>query len=121
MKPKLRCAQAKADKVTADKNPNCSTDAGKDTQDKIFLLSITEAEKYFSSDSDRVCKPTAYAKAQGASTYSSSGSCWWWLRSPDHYSTYAARVRDDGSVYYFGDGVRSSSFCVRPALWINLA
>ena len=104
--------------VTADKNPNYSTSAGNDTQDKIFLLSITEAEKYFSSNSDRVCKPTAYAKAQGAYTY--IGSCLWWLRSPGFDSTSAARVYFGGSVSYRGDSVYYSNSCVRPALWIDI-
>ena len=49
--------------VTADKNPEYSTSAGNNTQDQVFLLSITEVEKYFSSDNDRKCVPTAYAIA----------------------------------------------------------
>ena len=49
-------------KVTADKNPNYSTDPGKNTTDKVFLLSIIEAEKYFTLDNDRMCVPTAGSK-----------------------------------------------------------
>ena len=70
--------------VSADKNPDYSTNPGNATQDQVFLLSITEVNKYFSSDSARQCKPTDYAVANGA-WESDSGNCWWWLRSPGYY------------------------------------
>ena len=105
--------------VTADKNPEYNTNPGNDTTDKIFLLSITEAKKYFSSDSERICTPTAYAKAKGAYE-SDSGSCWWLLRSPGHNQFLAAIVDTDGSIDYYGYSVHVDSGCVRPALWINL-
>ena len=56
----------KSTTVTADKNPSYSTSPGNDTNDKVFLLSITEAKKHFSSDSARQCQGTAYCYAQGA-------------------------------------------------------
>ena len=98
--------------VTADKNPSYSTSPGNNTTDKVFLLSITEVNKYFSSDSARQCQGTAYCYAQG--------NCWWWLRSPGDYSGDAARVNDDGSVDRSGYYVGSVLGAVRPALWINL-
>ena len=67
--------------VTADENPKYDTDPGNDTKDRIFLLSIDEAEKYFSWGSRRRCEPTDYAVSNGAYE-SDSGNCWWWLRSP---------------------------------------
>ena len=106
--------------VTADKNPSYSTSPGNNTTDKVFLLSITEANKYFSSDSARQCSATAYAKAQGAYTATSNGNCRWWLRSPGRYSSDAACVNGDGSVISVGYGVSSSGGAVRPARWINL-
>ena len=63
--------------VTTDKNPSYSTNPGNNTSDKLFLLSITEADKYFTSDSARQCKPTAYAEAQGCYVNLSDGTCWW--------------------------------------------
>ena len=108
--------------VTADKNPRYSTDPGNDTTDKIFLLSIDEANEYLNSDAERMCAPTAYAKAQGASTSSKfkvdgEASCWWWLRSPGDAQLFAAYVYNDGGV---GDSVDNAYGCVRPAFWINL-
>lgn len=43
--------------VSADKNPDYSTNPGNATQDQVFLLSITEVNKHFSSDGARQCKP----------------------------------------------------------------
>ena len=130
--------------VTADKNPSYSTPAGNNTQDKVFLLSITEANKYFSSDNARMCAPTEYAKAQGVYAdiyYSVDGkpACWWWLRSPGETSRSAAGVisgrgldaydndgnyvfldSDGGAVLYDGSRVDDFGHGVRPALWLNL-
>ena len=76
----------KSTKVTADANPEYDTDPGNDTTDKVFLLSINEVNKYFSSDEARNCVPTDYAINKGAYTDSSytvdgKAACWWWLRS----------------------------------------
>lgn len=113
-------AQIQNTTVSADKNPKYSTNPGNATTDKVFLLSIIEAEKYFSSDSARQCKPTRYAIANGAYVNSDNGNCYWWLRSPGSYPHYAASVDRDGSVDYLGNNVYSAPDCVRPALWINL-
>lgn len=105
--------------VSADKNPEYSTNPGNATQDKVFLLSITEVNKYFSSDSARVCQPTAYAVANGAYK-GDNGNCWWWLRSPGGNQNYAANVNYFGGVLVLGLIVDYSNVAVRPALWINL-
>jgi len=105
--------------VTADKNPSYSTSPGNNTTDKVFLLSITEVYKYFSSESARQCQGTAYCYAQGAYK-ASNGNCWWWLRSPGYYSNDAAIVNTDGSVSDRGLYVSYDRDAVRPALWINL-
>ena len=105
--------------VSADKNPKFDTDSGTDTQDQVFLLSVSEAEKYFKSSSERKCICTAYAKAEGDST-DRNGQCGWWLRSSGESSLDAACVFTDGSFNYSGNNVNRSYSCVRPALWINL-
>ena len=111
--------------VTADANPEYGTPAGNDTADKVFLLSIEEATQYFASDEARKCAPTDYAIEQGAwvSDYDTVGgraTCWWWLRSPGNFSSGAAIVSHDGSVYYGGNRVSNYGNAVRPALWIDL-
>ncbi|MBO4418498.1 MAG: TIR domain-containing protein [Oscillospiraceae bacterium] len=105
--------------VSADKTPSYSTSPGNSTTDQIFLLSITEANKYFTSDSARQCQGTAYCYAQGA-IKTSNGNCWWWLRSPGSDSRLAASVFGDGSVDFSGFSVDFVNDAVRPALWISI-
>lgn len=107
-----------------------STSSGNNTQDKVFLLSYAEANKYFgvtydnSSNTKSRVAPTAYAIAQGAWTSSSDkttdSTCagWWWLRSPGTYQDYAAIVYFVGSLDF--NYVDSDSGSVRPALWVNV-
>lgn len=109
--------------VSADENPNYDTDPGNSTKDKVFLLSINEANKYFSSDSARVCYPTVYANFNGAEFYARyNGAIKWWLRSPGSMSDNVAYVNQEGSVSIPGTGVYRDMdiLCVRPVLWINL-
>lgn len=107
-----------------------STNGWKNTQDKVFLLSYAEANKYFgvtyynSSNTKSRVAPTAYAIAHGAWTSSSDKTAdsvnagWWWLRSPGSDQRSAAYVLADGSLYDLSVGSDSAS--VRPALWVNI-
>ena len=104
--------------VRADNNPAYSTDPGKDTSDKLFLLSIPEAEHFFADNSVRKCIPTNFAVARGCSP--ESRNCWWWLRSPGNYTNYAVYADYDGSIIYFGNRVHYSFGGVRPAMWIEI-
>lgn len=111
-----------------------STDGGNNTQDKVFLLSYAEANKYFgvknwqnNGATDNVksrVAPTVYAIAQGAGKNSSYKTAdgidagWWRLRSPGVSQYDAAYVSTDGSLYAKRVNVGSGS--VRPALWVNI-
>ena len=107
-------------KVSADKNPEYSTNPGKATQDQVFLLSIAEANKYFNSDSARQCKPTDFAVANGSYTGSFGGNCSWWLRSPGDVQRTVAIVYRAGDIFEDGYNVNFAARAVRPALWIDL-
>ena len=104
--------------VTADENPSFDTPPGKDTTDKIFLLSIAEVNQYFGSDEARTCAPTEYARARGVFMWKTD--CLWWLRSPGSLCDHAALVHGDGSVNTDGRAVYNILGGVRPALWIDL-
>ena len=107
-----------------------STNGGKNTQDKVFLLSYAEANKFFgvtynnSSNTKSRVAPTAYAIAQGTGKNSSYKTAdgidagWWRLRSPGVSQYDAAYVSTDGSLY--ANRVNVGSGSVRPALWVNL-
>lgn len=109
-------------KVPAYRNPDYSTDAGNTTQDKVFLLSIMEAEKYFSSNDERKCMPTAYAEERGVSTKNVDGKnyCWWWLRTSGGYQSYVAGVMTGGGIAKKGSSDEYPS-AIRPAIWIDLS
>ena len=107
--------------VPADWNPKYRINPGIDTEDRVFLLSISEADEYFVSNKDRGCNPTAYAKAKGSKVISAFGnSCRWWLRSPGSRADSAAFVTIIGGVFRKGDAVSVNDTVVRPALWIRL-
>lgn len=101
-------------------NRKYRTKGGRKTQDKIFLLSIEEAEKYFALDEARACTPTNYAVANDAYENEETGNCGFWLRSPGYYQYNAAIVYYDGGVDASGFSVDADFSAVRPALWINL-
>lgn len=82
-------------------NPEYGTEGGNDIEDKIFLLSLDEAEKYFEDE---------MARAIGSS---------WWLRSPGNNSEFAAEVLSDGYLNPSGFTVDPKG-SVRPALWVSL-
>ena len=103
-------------KLRNDNNPKCGTPGGNDTKDRIFCLSIAEAEQYFSSDEDRQCRPTAYAIKHGA--YVKNDCCFWWLRSPGGSPDCATGVDSDGALSLYGYGVYNVCDAVRPALRI---
>lgn len=109
-----------ASTVKADANPKFNIDAGIDTSDKVFLLSFSEAQRYLSSNIQRICKPTAYAKKQGTNINTDAEVCWWWLRSTGNISSNAAFISNDGSVNFYGSYVDNNNICLRPALWIDL-
>ncbi|MDR1422626.1 MAG: DUF6273 domain-containing protein, partial [Coriobacteriales bacterium] len=78
------------------------------TTDKVFLLSVDEAERYFKANSDRVAQLDGEA-------------CWWWLRSAgSHGSRDAAYVHSVGGVGTDGFYVDLGFGGVRPAFWLNL-
>jgi hypothetical protein len=93
-----------------NQNPSSAshgTPGGIPTRDKVFLLSIDEANTYFAADQERVAR------------YKGSDH-WWWLRSPGRFAGCAANVGFRGEILAYGDFVDGSDRGIRPALWLNL-
>jgi uncharacterized repeat protein (TIGR02543 family) len=88
-------------------NPQFGTAGGNTTTDRIFLLSIAEAQQYFNSDAARIARSTGGVAS------------WWWLRSPGSASNSAAVVLSNGLLSTVGTSV-SSIEGLRPALWLNI-
>ncbi len=105
--------------VTAEANYLNSGDPGKDTQDKVFLLSNSEAYTYFSSRNLLKCEPTALARAHGV-YMTSTVYCWWYLRSQGYASDAASGVDTGGYVRDNLDAFEGVVGGTRPAMWIKL-
>ena len=115
-------AQILTTSVSAEdaKNPKYDVKPGDSTEDKIFLLSIHEANSYFASDEERKCFPTAFAASQ-LCIISEEGHCWWWLRSPGSDSLSTALVDFFGFPDTYGYPVFYEFYAIRPVLWVDLS
>lgn len=129
-------AAIKNTNVVNENNSSYGTSGGKDTCDKLFLLSESEvcqgdqaaaygfARNAATRDESRRCKSSAYAKARGVFNSSSTtyaGNTWWWLRSPGSHEDNAMIVYYDGQVYGYGNSVNYYNYGVRSALYLNLS
>lgn len=110
----------------------------KDTIDRVFLLSVDEAEQYFQDAEKRTVKATEYAVSHRAEVMG-NGKSWWWLRTPTVVGVACVlasglvATKDlfeiiDEAPNGFHD-LDYSALChtpddyggaVRPALWISL-
>ena len=103
--------------VPADVNPDYETDPGKNTKDKVFILSETEAEQYLGTNDLRRCSASSYAIEHGA--YDKNlGGCWWWLRSPGSSQNQVGIVESDGRIS--SDSSHYNNVAVRPSMWIEI-
>lgn len=112
--------------VSADVNTKHESKPGADTEDKVFCLSVTEAEKYFTDDEARMAAPSMYCTSclldlyGDEGSYDGGGSTAWFLRTPgtDDYSiTY---VTQDGEIDYEGQMYDYKKITLRPAVWISI-
>ena len=85
-------------------NTKYNTKGGNDTQDRIFLLSIREVNKYFNGSVKLIAN------------YKNGAKDSWWLRSPDVSQKCAAAVNKNG--YPSGGGNVGNSRGIRPAIWV---
>ena len=106
--------------VTADQNSSFRTTSGSDTTDRVFLLSMAEAESYMTPEM-RLCIPTAYVIVRNGYSDPQTGGCWWWLRTPGHNRMHSAYVNWKGEISGKGYGVIANKGAVRPALRIDLS
>ena len=105
--------------IKNEDNLDFGTDGGKDIKDKVYLLSIDEAEKYLPLYEDRQAEGTEYAKTTKLYV-EDNGYSSWWLRSPGVRACRVAYVGEDGHVYQ--DSIYRVDYDevgVRPALWID--
>ena len=105
-------------------NPKYGTPGGNDTYDKVFLLSIDEAVKYFMPEdpfnNELLVYPTKYARAQGLSI-SRGLTCFWWLRTPGecvYNCTNMSTVMSDGTINMHGASA-TDKLGIRPVIALD--
>lgn len=87
---------------------------GEKTENKVFLLSIDEANKYFSSDESRKCIGKELAK------HFEEESDWLLRSGGRHDRCYVAYVDSTGTIKTYGE-LNIIGNGVRPAMWIDLS
>ena len=82
-------------------NPKYGLFGGTVTEDRVFVLSIDEANRYFYNNDARAL------------------STLWWLRSPGGAYNLAAYVDTFGNICEYGTNASYDRGAVRPAIWVN--
>ncbi|MDE6625802.1 MAG: acyltransferase [Lachnospiraceae bacterium] len=88
--------------------------------DKVFLLSVEEALRYFEDDEDRLLEATPNAFIEGINQNSRNLCSWWWLRDTGDEANKAAVVTMFGEIDQSGEYVNIVSGGVRPAVWVDI-
>ncbi|MDO4337916.1 MAG: DUF6273 domain-containing protein [Eubacteriales bacterium] len=114
--------------VETEDNPKYGTSGGKDTEDKVFLLSVEEVTNpaygfypdFFKSTATRTLQVTEYSLQHDGYKKQSNGNTCWWLRTMGLNNYYAAYIYTVGSgTYHSFVGRRHDA--VRPAIRVDLA
>ena len=93
--------------VKAHRYPENQTDPGKDTRDRVFLLSVQEFEKLVDPFVEKIFELTMNTEG-------------WWLRSLGSDQRYAKGFVRGGIRFGFSDRNFDNKFNIRPVLWINM-
>ena len=129
-------------KISNQNNIWYGISGGMDTQDKIFLLSLEESDRYFGNGGDYLgmkrkdldFDTDKYFDKEDGGYYSNAhdadrlakyenAPATWWLRSPGIHKASAASVFFNGGVCVFGLDISSmlDVICgVRPAMWVKI-
>lgn len=118
--------------VIAEDNPYYGTDAGADTEDKVFFLSAQEVLDYFPNAEDRMCSATSFAVANGV-VPDDDGYAGWCTRTPGETALgVAACARNSGYIMGIGStegsltvgekgvSVDTTDMGIRPVIWVSV-
>jgi len=124
--------------VTNEKNPRYHTNAGADTEDLVFVLSIREVIRFFGDSGELYAIPTDYLdkmfigdeyNSARTARYADGRLLWdeggtsspaWWLRTPGGEQSLASVIDGAGNIYIYGTGISNGTLGTRPVLWLNL-
>lgn len=118
------------------------TEAGNDTTDLVFLLSLEEVAKYYFGDSSALLdnpKPKQRYWFERKDVNNSLRRAiyqnyiwWWWTRTPGKNQRVSVYIHGDGNIGIQGNGICNPSFNtlhpisqsnkggLRPALWLKV-
>lgn len=100
-----------------DQHKAGAVDGGRDTEDRVFLLSYAQAWSYYTDNRWRIANRTPILRGDK----DNPDECIWLLRSPGHYEGMSAAVHTSGN--YLSQEVADTSIFggyVRPAMWVFL-
>ena len=88
---------------------------GWSTEDKVFLLSFNETQKYLSSFKAQATK----VAIQNGAYCKDENYCSWWLRTPG--KSKQANIFWPNGTFSNIRGVNDTDIAVRPAVWVDIA
>ena len=88
----------------------------KQCEDKVFLLSVEEIEKYLGTDKVAMGPVTPYALERGVFTQNAG---LWWTCTPGDDFGMQTYIDTEGGIAYEGCYQQRSEVGLRPAMWIN--
>ena len=94
-------------------------EGGQDTKDKVFLLSIDEANDFYKTIGAWRCYYTEKVGRMGGYAADIDIGPIWWLRSPGMSENCAAMVYNQGILTNCFESAWIQSIGVRPAIWIT--
>ena len=116
-----------------EKNGFENTHGGRDTLDKVYLLSLSDVSNKaygycgnpLAGSASRWQLPTDYTVARGAYTYGSNltdgkKNCWWWLRTPGESQKKVVYIGNDGDTATIGNWCENSTTSVCPVIKIDV-
>ena len=105
-------------KHKTEKNPEYGT-SGFESKDKLFYLSLKEAETYFADDAARRVHPTPYYISLHGVEDPVDLCTFWVLRNYGaRYDLYATTL-PSGELFPFGASYAYVEMSVRPAMWVK--
>jgi hypothetical protein len=106
--------------VAVSVNPETGAKSGKETTDKVFVLSIDEVTKYLPDAAARQAEPTEVAIANGVSVDPIYGTSGYWTRDMGTNGQSATYVYYYGGINYEGVHIRNTEYIgVRPVIWVT--
>ena len=103
------------DTIDTDEDDGFTTEAGNDTIDNIYLLSLDEVKNvsYRLEEISPIAYNTDYVDLEWDTSE-------WWMRSPGENNDYASYVNKRGWIYEEGNRV-DNNYGIRPVLHVNLS